>query len=169
MPTQVQMRPLLRIFAEPILLILIFLFTLGAKGEKVLQETFLGLQEAPIHDLGDLRLVPSRLDFGTWSVGQARSQTVTLFNQHSNRTLQLNAVAGPSPAFYSSFLGTREVPPQGNTTFNVVFLPRQLGAIAADLLIHTSFGQAELAVQGEGSECPYRLKPLESATIQCLI
>nr|AAK93430.1 LD46954p [Drosophila melanogaster] len=154
------MRPLLRIFAEPILLILIFLFTLGAKGEKVLQETFLGLQEAPIHDLGDLRLVPSRLDFGTWSVGQARSQTVTLFNQHSNRTLQLNAVAGPSPAFYSSFLGTREVPPQGNTTFNVVFLPRQLGAIAADLLIHTSFGQAELAVQGEGSECPYRLKPL---------
>ncbi|XP_039483583.1 transmembrane protein 131 homolog [Drosophila santomea] len=160
MPTQVQMRPLLRIFAEPILLILIFLLTLGAKGEKVLQESFLGLQEAPIYDLGDLRLVPSSLDFGTWSVGQARSQTVTLFNQHSNRTLQLNAVAGPSPAFYSSFLGTREVPPQGNTTFNVVFLPRQLGAIAADLLIHTSFGQAELAVQGEGSECPYRLKPL---------
>ncbi|XP_017078553.1 transmembrane protein 131 homolog isoform X2 [Drosophila eugracilis] len=164
MPTQTQLGPLQRLFAEPFLLILIFLLTLGASGEKVLQEGFLGLQEPPVQDLGellrDLRLVPSRLDFGTWSVGQARSQTVTLFNQHANRTLQLNAVAGPSPAFYSSFLGTREVPPQGNTTFSVVFLPRQLGAIAADLLIHTSFGQAELAVQGEGSECPYRLKPL---------
>ncbi|XP_016958441.1 transmembrane protein 131 homolog [Drosophila biarmipes] len=160
MPTQIPLRPIPRLF----LLILIFLLTLGASGEKVLQENFLGLQEPPVQDLGellrDLRLVPSRLDFGTWSVGQARSQTVTLFNQHSNRTLQLNAVAGPSPAFYSSFLGSREVPPQGNTSFNVVFLPRQLGAIAADLLIHTSFGQAELAVRGEGSECPYRLKPL---------
>ncbi|KAH8348621.1 hypothetical protein KR084_009237 [Drosophila pseudotakahashii] len=160
MPTQSQLRPIPRLF----LLILIFLLALGASGEKVLQETFLGLQEPTVHELSellrDLRLVPSRLDFGTWSVGQARSQTVTLFNQHSNRTLQLNAVAGPSPAFYSSFLGSREVPPQGNTTFSVVFLPRQLGAIAADVLIHTSFGQAELAVRGEGSECPYRLKPL---------
>ncbi|XP_017120304.1 transmembrane protein 131 homolog [Drosophila elegans] len=159
MSTHTQMRPLLR------LLILIFLLTLGAHGEKVLQEGYLGRQEPHhVQDLGqllrDLRLVPSRLDFGTWSVGQARSQTVTLFNQHANRTLQLNAVAGPSPAFYSSFLGTREVPPQGNTTFSVVFLPRKLGAMAGDVLIHTSFGQAELAVRGEGSECPYRLKPL---------
>ncbi|XP_020801323.1 transmembrane protein 131 homolog [Drosophila serrata] len=164
MATQAQLKPLPRLFAEPFLLILVLLLTLEASGEKVLQESFMGMQKPSAHDLGellrDLRLVPSRLDFGTWSVGQARSQTVTLFNQHANRTLQLNAVAGPSPAFYSSFLGTREVPPQGNTTFNVVFLPRQLGAVAADLLIHTSFGQAELAVQGEGSECPYRLKPL---------
>ncbi|KAH8254796.1 hypothetical protein KR032_012228 [Drosophila birchii] len=164
MATQAPLKPLPRPFAEPFLLILILLLTFEASGEKVLQESFMGMPEPSAHDLGellrDLRLVPSRLDFGTWSVGQARSQTVTLFNQHANRTLQLNAVAGPSPAFYSSFLGTREVPPQGNTTFNVVFLPRQLGAIAADLLIHTSFGQAELAVQGEGSECPYRLKPL---------
>ncbi|KAH8290315.1 hypothetical protein KR054_001904 [Drosophila jambulina] len=164
MATRAPLKPLPRLFAEPFLLILVLLLSLEASGEKMLQESFMGMPEPSAHDLGELlralRLVPSSLDFGTWSVGQARSQTVTLFNQHANRTLQLNAVAGPSPAFYSSFLGTREVPPQGNTTFNVVFLPRHLGAIAGDLLIHTSFGQAELAVQGEGSECPYRLKPL---------
>ncbi|KAH8283656.1 hypothetical protein KR018_011198, partial [Drosophila ironensis] len=141
----------------------------SASGEKLLQEAaYLGLQQDPASGGGqaggellqDLRLVPARLDFGTWSVGQARSQVVTLFNRHANRTLLLHAVAGTSPAFYSSFQGAREVPPQGNTTFSVVFLPRRLGAVAGDLLVHTSFGQAELAVRGEGSECPYRLRPL---------
>lgn len=156
--------PLLLFILNPLFVLLL---ALGAAcSEKVLQEAaFIGLQEpAASRELGellqDLRLMPPRLDFGTWSVGQARSQTVTLFNQHANRTLQINAVVGPNPAFYSSFPGTREVAPKGNTTFTVVFLPRQLGAIAGDLHVHTSFGQAELAVQGEGSECPYRLKPL---------
>ncbi|KAH8370330.1 hypothetical protein KR093_003087, partial [Drosophila rubida] len=107
-----------------------------------------------------LNFVPPAIDFGKWSVGQTVTQIVTLFNQHSNRTVHLNSVAGPSPVFYSSFFGTRDVPPQGNTTFSVVFLPRQLGAISTGLLIQTSFGRAEYAVRGEGSECPYRLKPL---------
>ncbi|XP_017096638.2 transmembrane protein 131 homolog [Drosophila bipectinata] len=156
--------PLLLFILNPLFVLLLALG--AASSEKVLQEAaFIGLQEpGASRELGellqDLRLMPPRLDFGTWSVGQARSQTVTLFNQHANRTLQINAVVGPNPAFYSSFLGTREVAPKGNTTFTVVFLPRHLGAIAGDLLVHTSFGQAELAVQGEGSECPYRLKPL---------
>ncbi|KAH8261364.1 hypothetical protein KR044_007958 [Drosophila immigrans] len=110
--------------------------------------------------MGHLNFVPPAIDFGKWSVGQTVTQIVTLFNQHSNRTVHLNSVAGPSPVFYSSFFGTRDVPPQGNTTFSVVFLPRQLGAISTGLLIQTSFGRAEYAVRGEGSECPYRLKPL---------
>ncbi|EDW02552.1 GH22058 [Drosophila grimshawi] len=137
---------------------------------STLQEDFIGLEESQalpephtreqVELLRHLNFVPPTIDFGKWSVGQTVTQIVTLFNHHTNRTVHLNSVAGPEPVFYSSFFGTREVPPQGNTTFSVVFLPRQLGAISTGLLIQTSFGRAEFEVRGEGSECPYRLKPL---------
>ncbi|XP_034478244.1 transmembrane protein 131 homolog [Drosophila innubila] len=146
---------------------------MAGSREKVLagiQERFISLEESQtlpephtreqVELLRHLNFVPPAIDFGKWSVGQTVTQIVTLFNQHTNRTVHLNSVAGPSPVFYSSFFGTREVPPQGNTTFSVVFLPRQLGAISTGLLIQTSFGRAEFEVRGEGSECPYRLKPL---------
>lgn len=174
--------------AVPLLLLLLLPVMISASGgnqqidegsrQKVLadlQERFIGLEEAAtqasssLHEadtreqvelLRHLNFVPPAIDFGKWSVGQTVTQIVTLFNQHTNRTVHLNSVAGPSPVFYSSFFGAREVPPQGNTTFSVVFLPRQLGAISTGLLIQTSFGRTEFSVRGEGSECPYRLKPL---------
>lgn len=39
------------------------------------------------------------------------------------------------------------IPPKGNTTFNVVFLGRQEGAIESILLIHTSEGSVQYKVR----------------------
>lgn len=47
-----------------------------------------------------------------------------------------------------------------NTTFNVVFLPRQPGEIVSSLHIHTSFGVSHFQLKGNGLECAFRINPL---------
>lgn len=92
--------------------------------------------------------------------GETTNKVVTIFNRHTNRSVYLGSISGSVSDFYSSYFEENLVPPMGNTTFNVVFLPRQQAAIQAHLTIHTSFGVLNYEVKGKGVECPYRLSPL---------
>lgn len=110
--------------------------------------------------IDDLIFHPSILDFKEIPVGDSDSDVVTLFNKHSNKSVYLGSISGSLPDFYSSFFEEKLIPPLGNTTFNVVFLPRQQGIVQTNLLIHTSFGAINYIAKGKGIECPYRLNPL---------
>lgn len=113
-----------------------------------------------VPDILHLVFQPSLLDFHELAVGDADSDVVTVFNKHSNRSVFLGSITGKVPDFYSSFFEEKVIPPMGNTTFNVVFLPRQQGAIQTDLQIHTSFGIILYRLKGKGVECLFRLNPL---------
>lgn len=112
------------------------------------------------YDLAQLTFEPSLLNFDELSVGETANRVVTIFNRHANRSVYLGSISGSVSDFYSSYFEENLVPPMGNTTFNVVFLPRQQAHIHGHLVIHTSFGVLNYEVSGKGVECPYRLTPL---------
>lgn len=105
-------------------------------------------------------LHPSVLHFGELNIGTARSRIVTIINHKVNGSVQLNSIGGETASFYSSFFQEKTLPPQSNTTFNVIFLPRQNGPLQTNLFINTSFGGVYLSVSGVAKECPYMLTPL---------
>lgn len=72
----------------------------------------------------------------------------------------MGSITGSSSDFYSSYFENKVIPPESNTTFKIVFLPRQLGETNSSLIIHTSFGVVNYSVRGVGVECQYRLRPL---------
>jgi hypothetical protein len=85
---------------------------------------------------------------------------VILFNKHKHKKVYLGSITGSSSDFYSSYFEDKVIPPESNTTFKVVFLPRQLGDTNSSLIIHTSFGVINYQVRGVGVECQYKLRPL---------
>lgn len=85
---------------------------------------------------------------------------VVLFNKHKHKKVYLGSITGSSSDFYSSYFEDKVIQPESNTTFKVVFLPRQLGETNSSLIIHTSFGVINYQVRGIGVECQYKLRPL---------
>lgn len=85
---------------------------------------------------------------------------VILFNKHKHKKVYLGSITGSSSDFYSSYFEDKVIPPESNTTFKVVFLPRHIGETNSSLIIHTSFGVINYQVRGSGVECQYKLRPL---------
>lgn len=108
----------------------------------------------------NLIFIPNILNFKERSIGDPHNQVVIVINKHKSRSVYLNSISSNTTDYYSSYFNDKIIQTGRNTTFNIVFLPRQLGIKNATLNIHTSFGMIKYQIRGEGVECPYRLKPL---------
>ncbi|KAJ2945063.1 hypothetical protein O0L34_g9121 [Tuta absoluta] len=106
-----------------------------------------------------VRLEPATLVFGARALGSAHAATVTLHNT-GNTTLHLASVAGTTPDFHASFFDSKTLPPDGNTTFSVVYLGRREGPVSAHLYIHTALGVHKYSVSAEGVASEYDVWPL---------
>ncbi|ESO93808.1 hypothetical protein LOTGIDRAFT_228573 [Lottia gigantea] len=112
-----------------------------------------------------IRLDPPLLDFNQQPVGMPRMEKVTVVNSDTKNTLHLISISGSTVHFHCSFFQDKAVPPGGNTTFDVVFLARQVGNVENTLYIRTSLGYLNYQVFGVGVPNPYRLRPYLGARV----
>ncbi|XP_064610189.1 transmembrane protein 131-like isoform X2 [Liolophura sinensis] len=110
-------------------------------------------------------LDPPFLDFQQQPVGMPRMEQVTVQNLDNKNNLYLLSISGSTVHFHCSFFQDKTVPPGGNTTFDVVFLARQVGNVENTLFIHTSQGSYKYQVFGVGVPNPYRLRPYLGAKV----
>ncbi|XP_070197652.1 transmembrane protein 131-like isoform X2 [Littorina saxatilis] len=112
-----------------------------------------------------IRLDPPMLDFEEQPVGMPRMEKVIVQNTDSKNSLHLLSISGSTNHFHCSFFQDKTVPPGGNTTFDVVFLARQVGNVENTLYIHTSIGSVRYQVFGVGIPNPFRLRPYLGARV----
>ncbi|XP_013418594.1 transmembrane protein 131-like isoform X2 [Lingula anatina] len=122
------------------------------------------LQESSLPS-SPIRFDPPMLDFDEHAVGMPHMETVTVHNPDTINSLHLLSISGSTLHFHCSFFQDKLVPPGGNTTFEVVFLARQVGNVENTLYIHTSQGTFKYQVFGVGIPNPYRLRPFLGARV----
>ncbi|CAG9762867.1 unnamed protein product [Ceutorhynchus assimilis] len=108
----------------------------------------------------NLRFDPEVLDFRERPLGSPHSRTVTLYNTNSNKSIDLTSISGNTVHFHSSFFEDKQIPPNGNTTFKVVYLGRQEGPVESTLFLHTSNGFIKYKVKAFGTFNSYRVRPI---------
>uniref|UniRef100_A0A1Y1KYZ8 Uncharacterized protein n=1 Tax=Photinus pyralis TaxID=7054 RepID=A0A1Y1KYZ8_PHOPY len=127
------------------------------------QEVSSSVRSPSLNDLSMkllLKFDPEFLDFEQRPLGIPHLAKVTLFNIDSNRSIDMTSISGSTVHFHSSFFEDKRIPPLGNTSFNVVFLGREEGAIESSLFIHTTDGHFKYQVKGASVSSPYRLRPI---------
>nr|CAI5858046.1 unnamed protein product [Callosobruchus analis] len=87
-------------------------------------------------------------------------EKVILRNTNKNKSIYMTSISGSSVHFHSSFFEDKKIPPNGTTSFNVVFLGREEGYVESNLFIHTSEGFLKYNVRGTSTFNHHRIKPL---------
>ncbi|RWS07617.1 transmembrane protein 131-like isoform X2 [Dinothrombium tinctorium] len=111
-----------------------------------------------------IRFTPQKLHFKQHSVGIPYVKKVVIENPQ-DISIQMLSISGNTVHFHCSFFEDKIMQPNGNTSFDVVFLARQEGFVSNTLYIHTSIGSFKYQVSAIGVPNPYRLRPLVGAKV----
>ncbi|CAD6188266.1 unnamed protein product [Caenorhabditis auriculariae] len=105
-----------------------------------------------------LEFDPPFLSFGESHVGRASKQRVFVRNVLKESVL-VDAIIANSLEFHVTFFDKIKLAPQGTASFEVVFLPREVGLRKTTFLVYTSSAVFTLEAAGNCVSNPYRIPP----------
>lgn len=125
------------------------------------------LEDSNLHNTFDNPIIfePPLLEFEEQPIGMPHLKRVTIQNRDSKNEIHLLSISGSTLHFHCSFFDEKYVPPGSNTTFEVVYLARQVGNVENTLYIHTNIGIFKYQVFGVGVPNPYRNRPILGAKV----
>ncbi|XKL64053.1 hypothetical protein PGB90_004139 [Kerria lacca] len=114
----------------------------------------------------NVRFEPPVLYFKDKMVGNSYRETVFIFNTSQNKTLRMEKIAGSrhSQIQIASF-GDELVYPGGNTTFDIIFIGKDLLPLSTHYYIYTSKGILKYSIISWCLENPYRITPMSYITL----
>ncbi|KAL6067249.1 hypothetical protein QOT17_009046 [Balamuthia mandrillaris] len=104
-------------------------------------------------------IIPPFLDFKERPVCMPAVESISIINTSERDGLHLFSIASESVHFHSSYFKQSVIPPLGNTTVSIVFLPRTVGVVENDIILQSSVGNVAYRVYGQGVQNPYKLQP----------
>ncbi|CEF65202.1 Transmembrane protein 131-like [Strongyloides ratti] len=124
----------------------------------------ISLDEKKETTTSNLILDPEELDFGECYMGVPKVLTVKIYNP-TDKTIHFKGISGNFAHFHSSFTTKKDLAPNEETTFDVIFLSRTERWVEDFIIIHLETGYLKLPVKGQGKKTPYRLKKQIVATV----
>uniref|UniRef100_A0A1I7U365 TMEM131_like domain-containing protein n=1 Tax=Caenorhabditis tropicalis TaxID=1561998 RepID=A0A1I7U365_9PELO len=130
----------------------------GADSQKIFQKTNFNVLKMAGKGKLPMEMDPPMMDFGQNSVGSAQKRKIYIRNM-KNEPIYLDAIVVNSIEFQSSYFDQFKLEPLGVTSFDVVFLPREIGKRSTTVHIYSSVGMFTYKVQGNCISNPYRISP----------
>lgn len=106
-----------------------------------------------------LHAFPKALEFRQKPICMPVRETVDIVN-HLPDEVVITAVSCDSEFFHPTHLKSQSIPPGGNSTIYLVFLPKTTGYVEGVLSVQTTAGSFKYKLSGEGTHNPYFLYPI---------
>jgi len=107
-----------------------------------------------------VRLVPHAIDFWKQPLCETSTASAVVINTNPTRMLRIFSVVSDDSHFRPPKVEVITLPPGGNRTLRIVFMPRALGIVAGTLTLETSAGTSHHPIRAMSVPSPFRVSPM---------